>query len=83
VSKRTAYSRSVARWLVRLDPELRRRIVAAIDAYAASGRGDVVRLTGRRGQLRLRVGDYRIVLVSQPEHIEVIWAGHRRDAYKD
>jgi ribulose bisphosphate carboxylase small subunit len=38
---------------------MQRRVVVALERYARSGYGDVVRLAGT-DQLRLRVGDWRV-----------------------
>ena len=37
-----------------------RRIGWAIDRFTTSGLGDVKKLTGQRGEFRLRVGDWRV-----------------------
>jgi mRNA interferase RelE/StbE len=44
----------------RLDARMRARVLAAIERYAETGEGDVRALRGSRGELRLRVGDWRV-----------------------
>ena len=43
-----------------LDRITRRRVAAALERFAATGRGDVKRLQGRSGEFRLRVGKWRV-----------------------
>lgn len=48
--------------LRRLDPSVRRRVLAALEELAAGAENlDVVPLAGHRPWKRLRVGDYRVV----------------------
>lgn len=52
---------NAARDLRKLDPPVRRRIVAAIDRLTAEPpTGDIRQLAGR-AELRLRVGDWRVL----------------------
>ena len=44
----------------RLDPVARRRVLRAIERLAQREEGDVKRLVGRGGELRLRVGNWRV-----------------------
>jgi mRNA interferase RelE/StbE len=45
----------------RLDPPINRRIVTALENYAATGNGDIKRLTGYNPpQYRLRMGEWRV-----------------------
>jgi mRNA-degrading endonuclease RelE of RelBE toxin-antitoxin system len=46
--------------LARGNPSMGRRTVQAIQRFAATGLGDVRRLTGEEN-LRLRVGDWRVI----------------------
>lgn len=72
--------------LSRLDSQARDRILAALERLASSGYGDLRPLTGRPGQWRLRVGDYRAIFVYDydPEEprIDVLRVLHRREAYR-
>ncbi len=77
------YSQEAAKAIRRLDPQLRSRIRAAIEAI----RGDPFR--GKPLQLNLkglrswRTGDFRIVyrLVESRLEILVVAVGHRREVY--
>jgi mRNA interferase RelE/StbE len=55
------YTRQAEKDLGRLDPPIRRRIVAAIDRLAAGDAIGVVRLRGMDATYRLRVGDWRVI----------------------
>lgn len=55
------WAASAEREASRLDPPVRRRIVAALERYAATGHGDVARLTDvEPPQHRLRAGGWRV-----------------------
>lgn len=55
------WAASAEREARRLDPPVERRVVAALERYAETGRGNVVHLTGvEPRQYRLRVGDWRV-----------------------
>jgi mRNA interferase RelE/StbE len=83
VSWTVEYSQEAAKAIRRLDPQLRSRIRAAIEAI----RGDPFR--GKPLQLNLkglrswRTGDFRIVyrLVESRLEILVVAVGHRREVY--
>ena len=58
---RVAWTQHALRDADRLDPEIRSRIEAALDRYAADEHGDVRRLTAvEPPEWRLRVGSWRI-----------------------
>jgi mRNA interferase RelE/StbE len=46
--------------LRRLDRRIAERVRAAVRRYAETGQGDVKQLRGSGGDLRLRVGDWRV-----------------------
>ena len=59
------------------------RIFAALHRFAETGEGDVRKLRGESGDLRLRVGDYRVRFTEGPDgtlHIHVV--RHRSEAYR-
>ena len=61
-------------------------LLDALEAYAATGVGDVRRLAGvRPPEYRLRVGEYRVRFAQLDSgtsgRVTVLWIGHRRDAY--
>lgn len=71
--------------LARMDPVIRRRIVAAIDALATDPEPPGSRpLKGMQGVLRTRVGDYRIVYTVLHDKllVDVIDIDHRKDIYR-
>lgn len=56
-----------------LDPPIRRRILAALDALAADPQNAPLRRLTGRPELRLRVGDWRVRLeLDTPERVIVI-----------
>jgi mRNA interferase RelE/StbE len=77
------YTRSAARSIRKLDPQVRRRVRAAIDVLAETPeRGKPLQLT-LKGLRSWRTGDFRIVYRVMDERIEilVIAVGHRRQVY--
>jgi mRNA interferase RelE/StbE len=66
----------------RLDKPTAMRILAALHRFAGSGEGDVKALQGME-ELRLRIGDYRLIFVNDPaDTIEIRRVLHRREAYR-
>jgi len=58
------------------------RIDAALVGYATTGLGDVKSLKDRPGELRLRVGKWRIFFfLEPPDLIRVLGIDNRGDAY--
>jgi len=51
-----------------------------MNAFAESGVGDIKRLQGRDG-MRLRVGDWRVVFITDADTITITAVGHRREIY--
>jgi mRNA interferase RelE/StbE len=59
------------------------RIFTAIQRFAETGVGDVKELKGKSGELRLRVGDYRVRFTNDVDDtIRVHAVRHRREAYR-
>jgi len=59
------------------------RIFAALVRFAETGEGDVKMLKGQPGELRLRVGDYRMRFTLEPNGaIRIHAVRHRKDAYR-
>jgi mRNA interferase RelE/StbE len=59
------------------------RILRALDRYGDSGEGDIRALSGQwQGYFRIRVGDYRVILMVGPERITVVRVRHRSDVYR-
>lgn len=81
--RRIYWSRPALKDLARLDGSLVRRIVAAVEGFAASGRGDIKHLKGQlAGELRLRVADQRVLLESDAQEIRVLHVLDRDEAYR-
>ena len=77
------YTRSAARSIRKLDPQVRRRVRAAIDILAESPeRGKPLQMT-LRGLRSWRTGDFRLVYRVVDERIEIliVAVGHRRQVY--
>lgn len=78
------YTPSAERSIRRLDPQIRRRVRAALDSLAEDPlRGKPLQMT-LKGLRSWRTGDYRIVYRAVEQRIEVIVIalGHRRDVYE-
>ena len=75
---------SAARQLRKFDPDVRRRIQAALELIAVEPRPPAaIRLVGGSGEWRVRTGDYRIVYEIKDGQllILVLPIGHRREIY--
>jgi mRNA interferase RelE/StbE len=78
------YATSAARAIRKLDPQIRRRVLAAVRKLAQEPeRGKPLQLT-LKGLRSWRTGDYRIVyrVVELRVEILVVAIGHRRDVYE-
>jgi mRNA interferase RelE/StbE len=67
----------------RIDRDTAIRILKAIHRFAETGEGDLKKLRGQPGELRLRVGDYRVRFTEDPPgtlHIHAVL--NRREAYR-
>lgn len=66
-----------------LDRDTAMRIFAALLRFAETGEGDLKKLQGESGELRLRVGDYRVRFTEEPEDtLRIHSVLHRKDAYR-
>lgn len=75
---------AAARQLRKFDPQVRRRIQAALELLADNPRPPAAtRLVGGAGERRVRTGDYRIVYEIHDGKllVLVLRVGHRRDVY--
>ena len=66
------FSPSATRDLARLDRQVYRRVMQALQRLADTGQGNIARLQGAENEFRLRVGDWRVryllyFIVRQPE----------------
>jgi len=83
VTWRVSYTRSAARAIRRLDPQIRVRVRAAIEVLMGDPlRGKPLQLT-LRGLRSWRTGDWRIVYRVLEDRVEilVVAVGHRREVY--
>lgn len=81
---RVTLAPSAKRQLHKFDPQVRRRIQAAIELLADEPRPPAAtRLVGGDGEWRVRTGDYRIVYEIHDDEliVLVLRVGHRRDIY--
>ena len=75
---------SAARQFRKFDPDVRRRLQAAIEVLAVDPRPPAAtRLVGGSGEWRVRTGNYRIVYEINDSEILVLvlCMGHRREIY--
>ena len=75
---------AAARALRKLDPQVARRIQAAIALLAEDPRPPASRPLRGRPAWRVRVGDYRIIYTIEDDVllVVVVTLGHRRDIYE-
>jgi mRNA interferase RelE/StbE len=75
---------SAARQLRKFDPDVKRRLQAAIELLAVDPRPPAAtRLVGGSGEWRVRTGEYRIVYEIHDNELVVLVLrmGHRREVY--
>lgn len=77
------YKPAAQRELAHIDRSEAKRIIAALEAFAASGRGDVKALKGAlKGRYRLRIGKWRVFFgLDQPGKVVVTAVDNRGEAY--
>lgn len=80
---RIVWSKVAAAQRDKIDPSVRRRIIAKLEQAAADPHGFTTRLVGSPFS-RLRVGDWRVILKIEEAAVEVIIieVKHRRSAYR-
>jgi len=82
---RIAFTPAAQRQFAALDPPTRRRVAHRIDALSPAPRPPGAEiLKGGEGELRIRVGDWRVIYSVQDDEllILVIKVGHRSDVYR-
>lgn len=80
-----ALTPAAARQLRKFEPQVRRRVQAAIELLAEDPRPPTsTRLVGGAGEWRVRTGDYRIVYEIEENRLLVLIlnVGHRREIYQ-
>jgi mRNA interferase RelE/StbE len=81
--RRISWSDEARADLRRIDQKTAMRILTSIHRFAETGAGDIKELKGQSGELRLRVGDYRVRFTNEPDDTVRIHAvRHRREAYR-
>lgn len=76
---------SASRQLRKFDPQVRRRIQAALELLSSDPRPPAAtQLVGGGGEWRVRTGDYRIVYEIEDDELLVLVlpVGHRREIYR-
>ncbi len=65
-----------------IDRERALAILHALSEYAATGKGQIKKLKGV-GDLRLRVGDYRVRFeMAEEDTYRILRVGHRKEVYR-
>lgn len=85
VTYRVTLTPAAVRQLRKFDPQVRRRLQAAIELLAGQPRPPAAtRLVGGSGEWRVRTGAYRIIYEIRDDEllILVIQVGHRREVYR-
>jgi len=76
------WTESAKQQLRAIDREQALGIMHALTDYAASGKGQVKKLKGS-GDLRLRVGDYRVRFeMAEEDTYRILRVAHRKEAYR-
>ena len=81
---RVAYSKSALKVLSRLQPKLAARIMEKVDQFAADPQAQANNVKALAGwpYIRLRVGDWRVIMDEQGNVLLVLEIGPRGDIYK-
>ncbi|WP_423125792.1 type II toxin-antitoxin system RelE family toxin [Kocuria palustris] len=82
---RVTYVASAAKALRKLDRQTARRILEALNVLADDPRPPgCIKLQGGEGELRIRIGDYRVVydVVDDELVVLILRVGHRREVYR-
>lgn len=80
------FTTAAAREVRKLDPQIRSRVIDAIEGLADDPRPATARkLVGFTDAWRLRIGDYRVLyeVIDESVLVTVFKVGHRRDVYED
>jgi mRNA interferase RelE/StbE len=81
--RKVILTKTVSRYLAKLDKKTAARIIAAIKGLQGSPmQGDLEVIKGERDKMRLRVGSYRVLFRVGNDIIEVVDIGPRGDIYK-
>lgn len=80
--KRIAWSEEARADVRKIDRKTAMRIFTAVQRLAEGAGGDVKQLRGESGDLRLRVGDYRVRFTEEDGTLWIHAVRHRREAYR-
>ncbi len=82
--KAVTYSKSSLKVLDRMQPKLANRIMTKVKRYAADPQNQANNVKALQGSpfIRLRVGDWRVIMDDQGHVLFVIEIGARGDIYK-
>jgi len=81
--RKIAWSEGARTDVRRADRDTAMRILTALHRFAETGEGDIKKLKGEPGDLRLRVGDYRIRFTEDSDDtLRIHSVLHRKDAYR-
>jgi mRNA interferase RelE/StbE len=78
-------SRRAEQELKRLSPEMKRRVVDALDGLmVAPWQGDIKKHAGMPTRYRLRIGDWRLIFQPDEERraVDIVAVSHRSRAYR-
>jgi mRNA interferase RelE/StbE len=81
---RVTYSKDAAKTLRRMPANTAKLIVVKIEQFAAdpsSLANNVKALKGEKDTIRLRVGDWRVVMTDEGDVTAVVWIAPRGGAY--
>lgn len=76
-----SYLPAARRSLKNMPPSDRAALMEKLDRYAATGAGDVKKLSGVAAAYRLRHGDWRAIFTLE-DGILVVRIAHRREVYR-
>jgi mRNA interferase RelE/StbE len=82
---RLTFARSARKELEQLDPQIARRVLAAIQKLETVPRpAGCVKLTGSRNDWRIRIGDWRVIysVFDEDSIVDIVAIRHRSDAYR-
>ena len=81
--KKIAWSERARADIRRLDRDTAMRIFEALHRFAETDEGNIKKLQGQSGELRLRVGDYRVRFTEKPGGtLRIHSVRHRKEAYR-